>query len=86
MLSPRCSPTVLHLPFLCLTVGVEVNGSEGHGMSGTTVECAYSFCLVHTEGGAHERSVVKVFGVAVSALAVEHLTHVIRAIQLTSVL
>ena len=55
-------------------------------MCGTTVEGAYSFCLVHTEGGAHQRSVVKVFGVAVSALAVEHLTHVIRAIQLTSVL
>ena len=48
------SPTVLYHPFYGLSVFVQVNGHQGHGVGRATGESLDTLLLVHPEGGAHQ--------------------------------
>ena len=85
-MSPLRSPAVLHLPLCRFALSVEVDSHESHGVCRTAVECGDAVSLVHWECCREERTVVEVVDVAVSALAVEELAHVVRAVHLLAVL
>ena len=51
-------------------------------MRGAAVEGADALGLAHGECGLEERGIVEVLGVGIAALAVEHLSHVVRAVEL----
>ena len=79
------APAVFYLPLQGVALGVEVDSAERHGVCRATVKGVDALGLVHTKGGREERSIVEVFGVEVSACAVELLTHIIRAIHLAAI-
>ena len=54
-------------------------------MCGTAVESGDALCLVHSESGAEEGSIVEIVGIGVATLTIQELTHIVTAVKLTPV-
>ena len=80
------APTILNHPFLRLSICVEVNSHQGHGVWGTAGECLDTLFLIHAESRTHQWTVIVEVYIQNTSVTIEELAYVAREIHHGAVL